>query len=104
MDDLESQLESDLLFLKLELSKVSGDFFSRLLNSTELANYSHYLELIRTHRVHMLSEPEEKKLTLKELTGKKALLNLYDEFASSFINRLKIGEMRKTLRKAKSMQ
>lgn len=52
----------------------------------------------------MLSEPEEKMLTLKEMTGKKALLNLYDEFASSFINRLKIGEMRKTLRKAKSRQ
>lgn len=52
----------------------------------------------------MLSEPEEKKLTLKELTGKKALLNLYDEFTSSFIYRLKIGEMRKTLRKAKSRQ
>ena len=92
IDDLELQLESDLLFLKLELSKVSGDFFSRLLDSAELANYSHYLELIRTHRVHMLSEPEEKMLTLKELTGKKALLNLYDEFTSSFIYRLKIGE------------
>jgi len=92
IDELESQLESDLLFLKLELSKVSENFFSRLSDSPELANYSHYLELVRTNRVHMLSEPEEKILALKELTGKKALLNLYDEFTSSFIYRLKIGE------------
>jgi len=92
IDDLESQLESDLLFLKLELSKVSENYFSVLLDSPELANYCHYLELIRTNRVHLLSESEEKMLTLKELTGKRALLNLYDEFTSSFIYRLKIGE------------
>lgn len=92
VDDIETQLESDLLFLRLELSKVSVDFFSEFLDSAELANYSHYLELISTNRVHLLSEPEEKMLALKELTGKKALLNLYDEFTSSFIYRLKIGE------------
>ena len=97
IDDLESQLESKLLFLKLELSKVSEDFFNSLMNSTELADYRHHLDLIRTQRKHMLSEPEERIMVLKEITGKKAILNLYDEFTSSFTYRITTGASEETL-------
>jgi len=97
MDDLEAALESGLMFIKLELARVSDDFFSELNECDELKNYRHYFDLVRALRDHQLSEPEEDIIVRKDITGKMAMLNLFDEFTSTFEYRIFIDGEEKVL-------
>ena len=48
-----------------------------------LARYRHYLEQKRAWRPHYLSEPEEKILDEKAVTGRAAFVRLFDETVSA---------------------
>ena len=74
-----SQIEQKILFFDLEWTQVEEKRAQRLLKHKKLTRYHHYLELLRLRKSHLLSEPEEKILNEKAVTGRDAWIRLFDE-------------------------
>ncbi|HTU17919.1 MAG TPA: M3 family oligoendopeptidase [Gemmataceae bacterium] len=72
-------INKHLIFFDLEWVKVADADAQRLLAEASLACYRHYLEQKRAWRPHFLSEPEEKILEEKTVTGRAAFVRLFDE-------------------------
>jgi oligoendopeptidase F len=72
-------INKHLIFLDLEWVKVPDEPVRALVARPELARYRHYLEQKRSWRPHFLSEPEEKILDEKSVTGRAAFVRLFDE-------------------------
>jgi oligoendopeptidase F len=72
-----------LIFFDLEWVKVDDDAAKTLLARPELARYRHYLQQKRIWKPHYLSEPEEKILEEKAISGKSAFVRLFDETVSA---------------------
>jgi oligoendopeptidase F len=78
-----TQINKHLIFFDLEWVKVHDDAAERLLAADALARYRHYLKQKRAWRPHYLSEPEEKVLEEKAVTGRAAFVRLFDETVAS---------------------
>jgi oligoendopeptidase F len=76
-------INKHLIFFDLEWVKVEDQAARALLARPELAHYRHYLEQKRAWRPHYLSEPEEKILEEKSVTGRAAFVRLFDETVAS---------------------
>ena len=74
-----AQIETQLLFFGLEIAAFEDDHAEALLASEELERWRHWLRTIRKFRPHVLTEPEEKILTEKSVSGFSAWDRLYDE-------------------------
>ncbi len=74
-----SQLRQKLVFLELELAHTPDDVASAWLADPALARYRHWLEVVRLYRPYLLSEPEEKILAEKAVTGRNAWERFFDE-------------------------
>ncbi|MBX9678358.1 MAG: M3 family oligoendopeptidase [Gemmataceae bacterium] len=72
-----------LIFFDLELIKVSDDAAKALFADPRLAKYRHWLEVKLLWKPYFLSEPEEKILEEKSLTGRGAFVRLFEEMTSS---------------------
>lgn len=75
------------LFFELDLLRLSSEAFAPLLAAPELQEYAHYLQQLRAHAPYMLSEAVEQALKRKDLSGKEAFAQLFEEIT---------GEMRFT--------
>ncbi len=76
-------IETDLLFFDLEFAAIDDDRAAELLATGGLKRYRHHLTNLRRYRPHLLSEPEEKILTEKGITGRGAWGRLFAELMSS---------------------
>jgi oligoendopeptidase F len=76
-------INKHLIFFDLEWIKLADGPARALLARPELARYRHYLEQLRVRRPHILSEPEEKLLDEKSVTGRAAFVRLFDETVST---------------------
>jgi oligoendopeptidase F len=76
-------INKHLIFFDLEWVKLDDAAAKPLLESPKLAHYRHYLEQKRVRRPHYLSEPEEKILDEKSVTGRAAFVRLFDETVSN---------------------
>jgi oligoendopeptidase F len=76
-------INKHLIFFDLEWVRLADEPARRLMESPALAKYRHYLEQQRAWRPHRLSEPEEKLLDEKSITGRAAWVRLFDETVSS---------------------
>jgi oligoendopeptidase F len=72
-------INQHLIFFDLEWIKVSDEAVGALLEAPSLSRYRHFLEQKRAWRPHYLSEPEEKILEEKSITGRAAFVRLFDE-------------------------
>ncbi len=97
VQDTLTRINNEILFFSLEIQKMSDARMSSLLADTELAHYRHYLESLRLFTPYVLSEPEEKIVNRKNLTGKTALVNLFDEFTAAFEWQFEIDGETRTL-------
>jgi len=77
-----TQISTRLLFFEIEWAHVDDDVASRLLSEARLAPYRHFLELQRAMRPHLMSEPEEKLMAEKSVTGRSAWNRFFDEHIS----------------------
>jgi len=68
-----------LIFFDLEWVKLDDKPARAVMDSPLLTKYRHYLEQKRAWRPHYLSEPEEKILDEKSVTGRAAFVRLFDE-------------------------
>lgn len=72
-------INKHLIFFELEWIQLSDDVAGTLVRHPLLAHYRHYLEQKRIWKPHYLSEPEEKILDEKSITGKAAFARLFEE-------------------------
>jgi oligoendopeptidase F len=72
-------INKHLIFFDLEWVQLADEPARKLIAAPELARYQHYLEQKRAWRPHYLSEPEEKILDEKSITGRGAFVRLFDE-------------------------
>ena len=76
-------LANVLTFFELELKAIADDACARLTADPILAGRRHWLGLLRRRRPYTLSEPEERIVNQKNLTGRGALVQLFDELSGS---------------------
>ena len=72
-------IDTQLLFFGLELAALEDEQAEVLLASDELERWHHWLRTVRKFRPFILTEPEEKILTEKSVSGFSAWDRLYDE-------------------------
>jgi len=76
-------IETTLLFFDLEWAALSQEWAEELLAGDGLDFCRHHLRNVRRYRDHLLSEPEEKILSEKALTGSGAWTRLFEELTSA---------------------
>lgn len=77
-----SEVSEQTLFFELELMRLPEDVFSGLCSHERLQPYRHYLKHLHEYTPYMLSEQEERVIKRKDLTGKDAFVQLYDDITS----------------------
>jgi len=83
VQEQETAIQTTLLFFELEWAALSDERAEELLASEGLDFCRHHLRNVRRYREHLLSEPEEKILAEKSLTGAGAWTRLFEELTSA---------------------
>jgi oligoendopeptidase F len=83
VQEQETAIQTTLLFFELEWAALSDERAEQLLSGEGLEFCAHHLRNVRRYREHLLSEPEEKILAEKSLTGASAWTRLFEELTSA---------------------
>jgi oligoendopeptidase F len=78
-----SAASEETLFFELEILRIDQERFADLLRDSEVAGYAHYLNQLRAHAPYTLGEEVEQALKRKDLSGREAFVQLFDELTSS---------------------
>jgi oligoendopeptidase F len=78
-----TQIETTLLFFELEWAALEDDRAETLLAADGLETARHFLRAARRYRPHLLTEPEEKILAEKTVSGSSAWSRLFSEQVSA---------------------
>jgi oligoendopeptidase F len=78
-----SRLGQKLVWLDLELAHAPDEAANAWYAAPELARYRHWLEIVRLYSPYLLTEPEEKILAEKSVTGRSAWDRFFDETHSA---------------------
>ncbi len=88
-------LQNRLLFFELWWQSIDEPNAARLLEGSGDMRY--HLETIRRYKPHTLTEPEEKIINLKNVTGRSAVNTLYDVVTNGLTFTMTIGGKKKVL-------
>lgn len=92
-----TKLGNRTMFFSLWWKSLSDEAAERLMEGS--GDYAYWLEEIRHFKPYTLSEPEEKIINLKDLTGSSALVTLYDAITNRYVFKLEVdGEVRELTR------
>jgi oligoendopeptidase F len=83
VEERSTAINTQLLFFELEWAEIPDDRAAVLLASDRLDFCRHHLASIRRYRSHLLTEPEERILTEKSVTGRSAWSRLFSELTSA---------------------
>jgi oligoendopeptidase F len=90
-------LQNRTLFFNLWWKDLDEDSAARLM--ADSGDYRYWLEEMRHFKPHTLSEPEEKIVNIKNVTGASALRNLYDSITNRYVFKLEVdGEVKELTR------
>jgi len=84
-----AEMQNRILFFNLWWKDVDDANAERLMSAS--GDYRYYLEEMRHFKPHTLTEPEEKVVNLKDVTGSNALINLYDAITNRYVFKLKVN-------------
>ena len=76
-------IQTDMLFFELEWAGLDDERAEELLSGEGLEFAGHYLRTERRYKPHLLSEPEEKVLTEKAVSGRSAWKRLFEELVAA---------------------
>lgn len=93
IDEQSTHIQTMLLFFDLEWAALSDEKVDELLEHPGLDLYRHHLRSERRYKDHLLSEPEEKIMTEKSITGFSAWSRLFGELTSAITVQLPEGEV-----------
>lgn len=92
-----AEMQNRVLFFTLWWKDLDDANARRLLDAS--GPYRYWLELMRKFKPHTLSEPEEKIINIKNVTGPQALQRLYDTITNRYIFKLEVdGEVQELTR------
>jgi oligoendopeptidase F len=78
-----TKISNELIFIELEWAALPDEHVEPLLEGAELGFCRHYLAAARRYRSHLLTEPEERILADKGVTGRSAWARLFSEQTSA---------------------
>jgi oligoendopeptidase F len=93
-----AEIQNRTLFFSLWWKDVDEENAERLMSDS--GDYRYYLEEIRHFKPYTLSEPEEKTINLKDVTGSNALINLYDAITNRYVFKLHVDGEEQELTRA----
>ena len=97
IDQFLTELGNRILFFNLWWKSVPDDQAERLM--ADAGDYRYWLEEMRHFKPHTLSEPEEKVVNIKNVTGSNALITLYDSITNRYVFKVEIeGEIKEVTR------
>jgi oligoendopeptidase F len=96
-----ADMENRALFFSLWWKDLDEGYAKRLMDAS--GDYRYYLEEMRHFKPHTLSEPEEKVINLKNVTGPEALNTLYSTITSRYVFRLQVNGETKELTRGQLM-
>jgi len=92
-----ADMENRTLFFSLWWKDLDDANAKRLMEAA--GDYRYYLEEMRNFKPHTLSEPEEKVINLKNVTGNNALVTLYSSITNRYVFKLEVdGEIKELTR------
>lgn len=80
-----SDLEAECSFLSVEISALEDDVVAAWWSDPKASRLRHWIEDVRKYRKHILSEPEERLASRKDLTGRSAASQLFDDLTNSLV-------------------
>ncbi len=83
--ELFSDLESQTSFLSVEISSLTDDQVAAWWTDPRGARLRRWVDEVRKYRKHILSEPEERLASRKDLTGRSAAAQLFDDLTNSLV-------------------
>jgi oligoendopeptidase F len=83
MQEKSTAIETQLLFFELEWAALEDERADELLRVDGIDTARHFLRSARRYRPHLLSEPEEKILAEKGISGRSAWTRLFSEQVSA---------------------
>jgi oligoendopeptidase F len=83
VEEKSTQIETTLLFFELEWAALEDERADELLAAEGLDTARHFLRSARRYRPHLLTEPEEKILAEKTVSGSSAWARLFSEQVSA---------------------
>ena len=102
VEELQAAFANRMLFFDLWWQQLDDATAGRLMAIS--GDYAYHLESLRRFKAHTLSEPEEKILNVKSVTGRQAVIGLYDILNSGFMFTMTVhGKTHKLTREALSM-
>ena len=97
IEQLSADISNRMLFFTLWWKGLDDASAQRL--TRDSGDYHYWLEEMRHFKPHTLSEPEEKIINLKDVTGSNALITLYDSFTNRYTFKIKVkGEEKEITR------
>ena len=92
-----AEMENRVLFFSLWWKALDDENAARLMESS--GDYRYWLEQMRNFKPYTLSEPEEKVINIKNVTGASALEMLYDSITNRYVFKLEVdGEVKEMTR------
>jgi oligoendopeptidase F len=89
-----SELENRIIFMQLWWKSLSDEEAARFLD--QAGDYEYWLKQIRKYKPYTLTEPEEKIINLKDVTGSSALKRLYSTITNRYVFNVEVdGEIKK---------
>lgn len=97
IDQLSAELQNRTLFFSLWWKALDDENAARLLRNA--GEFEYYLRQIRNFKPYTLTEPEEKIINIKDVTGANALQTLYSSITDRYVFKVEVdGEERELTR------
>jgi len=92
-----AEMENRTLFFNLWWKDLDEANAARLMDAA--GDYRYFLEVMRKFKPHTLSEAEEKVINLKNVTGREALITLYDAITNRYVFKIEVdGQVKEMTR------
>lgn len=99
IENLSAEAQNRVLFFTLWWKALDDAPAARLMEAAKSTDATYFLQELRHFKPHTLSEPEEKVINLKNVTGVNALNTIYDMITNRFVFTLEVeGETKKLTR------
>jgi oligoendopeptidase F len=92
-----ARIQNQALFFSLWWKDLDEQNAERLMSRSD--GYRYWLEEMRHFKLHTLTEPEEKIINIKDVTGAQALVTLYDSITNRYVFKVEVdGEIKEMTR------
>ena len=97
----EAEMENRTMFFSLWWKALDDENAARLLDAS--GDYRYWLEQMRNFKPYTLTEPEEKVINIKNVTGRSAHDMLYDSITNRYVFKIEVNGEKKELTRGELM-